>query len=255
MKRILPKLPLFLLFILFLFGCSSDTYPSPTNEYYVNDFAEVLTPATKHIIVKEGENLYSQTENIETIGGAQIVFATFQVETIDDIAAYDKTDLFRQWKIGKNDMGILVVMFFLKDSPDTLKQVQIETGYRMEQYLTPSESGAILDYTIMAEESLQMGTCYLLNELLNVVWGEAYGDDPIVFDHQQYQDYFDSYVEDNGFWSYFGWFSIIYVFISGIPWWAKILSIAGIVLLGGVTGGVIKNVGGGGSSGGMGSKR
>jgi len=254
MKKRIQFLVLALGAMTVLSGCGADLYPRPTNQYYCNDHAEVLTPATEHLIVAEGENLYEWSEDFDE-GGAQIVFATFLVGSLEDIAEYDKTTLFRKWGIGKNDMGILVIYFFVEDAElPVLQEVQIEIGYRMEQYLTPIEAADIVDDTVFAEDDLQMGTAFLLNELLNVVYVEAYDDVVVEFDHEAYQEYFDSYVDDEAD-TTAEMALILYLFSSYTPVWTKILIVVGILIFGGFAGGVVKNIGGGGSSGGMGIRR
>ena len=99
--------------LLILFGCKKDEYPRPTNQYYVNDYANILYQATRSSITREGERLYRVTQD-ENDGGAQLVVATFVVENLSEIANYNKTDIYRQWKIGDNDMGVLVLLFLKK---------------------------------------------------------------------------------------------------------------------------------------------
>ena len=44
-----------------LFACTKDEYPRPTNQYYVNDYANILYQATRSSITREGERLYDVT--------------------------------------------------------------------------------------------------------------------------------------------------------------------------------------------------
>jgi len=241
-------------------GCSSDPYPRPTKEYYINDYAHTLMNATRSTIVREGERLFDWTKEEEN-GGAQIVFATFEVQTLSEIADYDKTDLFRQWRIGKNDMGILVVMFFMETIVEDVEylelvETQIEIGYRMEQYLTPSEAGLIVDTTLYNEEwdgFLDMGVAHLLYELLTVVYIEAYGYESFNYDMDLYLDYLINYSEtplDDSI-----PMSLIFYLLSPYSTlWEKISAVLPFVIVFFLTGsiGFARNKGGGGSSGGMG---
>jgi uncharacterized protein len=110
-----------------LSACNNDSreYPKPSREFYVNDYANAFHPLTKDLIVIGGEDLYEDTKDIEVIGGTQIVFASFLVESVDDITRYNKTDIFREWKIGKNDMGILVLFYFTEGVEDGIEYIYI----------------------------------------------------------------------------------------------------------------------------------
>ncbi len=231
-------------------------YPRPTEDYYVNDYAEVLMQATRRTITNEGDRLFEYTED-EIDGGAQIVFATFRVDNLSEIADYDKTEIFRQWRIGKNDMGLLVLLFFMEDDINGLELVesQIETGYRMEQYLTPAELGRILDETLYNEEFsylIDMGVANLLYELLTEVYVGIYGYDSFDYDMDVYFDYLMSYVPDTDSEpSAMGLF--VYLLSPYSTFWEKFftaLPLIFIVIYGGGLGVISKA--GGGSSGGMG---
>lgn len=233
-------------------------YPNPTTEYYVNDFAEALSPATKHNIVEKGEILYDYSNDFEGNGGAQIVFATFLLEETSEMDQYDPTDIFNQWEIGKNDMGFLVVLYFTNQEYEgyTLPEfyaIDTAIGYQMKQYLTASRVGAIIDETILVEDDLDMGIAKMLHEFLWIVCEEAYDyQDFKEFDEEGYQEYFDSYIPDettedivaSTIWSY--------IFSSGMTLFEKILMIGAVVFVVGGSGLFIINRGGGGASGGAG---
>jgi len=247
------------LFLLFsIFGCKEDKdYPDPTKAFYVNDFANKLTPAVESTITREGERLFEfETEDGDK-PGVQIVFATFLVKNETDVASYNLSDIYNQWGIGKDDLGILVVYFYVEDIDDSdissLKQVQIEIGYQMEVYLSPSEAGQILDNTIMSGEDEQIETAHLLYELLSEVYLEIY-DRNFTYNMDEYQIYmdtFDEYADHDDIWSW-----ILYVVLSpSSSWWEKgVLTMIGLSILG-ASGGLVKNIGGGGRSGGMGIRR
>jgi len=253
--------PLFLILIAVLFAISyfsnRSDYPRPTDAYYINDFAGVFMQATRESIREEGERLYEMTQD-EIDGGAQIVIATFEVETLSDISSYDKTDLYRDWKIGDEDMGVLVLFFFMKDESDSLELVetQIETGYRMEQYLTPSKLGTIVDDTIYNEEwdwFFDMSAVKMLYELLTELYVNVYGYDSFDYDMDVYYEYLMDYVpvadDTPSSMSLF-----LYLLSPFSTFWEKtftILPYAFLILYGGSSA-VFGNRGGGGSSGGMG---
>jgi hypothetical protein len=177
-------------------------YPRPTADYYINDYAGVLMQATRSTIAREGNRLYELSKDEED-GGTQIVFATFRVETLSEIAEYDKTEIYREWKIGDNDMGLLVLMFFMPSQDNDfldLVETQIETGYRMEQYLTPLRLGAIVDETLYSDEGvdfLDMGVANLLYELLRETYVNIYNYDSFNYDMDVFYEYLMNYVPDS----------------------------------------------------------
>jgi len=240
--------------VIYLLAFPKTKYPRPTTDYYVNDYANALMMASRRTITIEGERLFEYTEDEED-GGAQIVFATFMIDDLSEISEYDKTELFRQWKIGKNDMGLLIILFFSEDEEGflVLEETQVEVGYRMEQYLAPSQIGAILDNTLYSDEYdwlLDMGVIHLLYELLSEIYVNIYGYASFNYDMDDYYDYLISYVPDvdddldpmN---------LIVYLLSPHSTLFEKILSVLPIalVILYGTGYGVISKAGGGSSGG------
>lgn len=234
-----------------LFFSSKGDYPRPTSAFYVNDFADVLMMATRSTITREGERLYDMTQD-ETDGGAQLVFATFAVDSSEEIAEYDKTEIYRQWKIGKDDMGALVLLFFIDG---VLEETQIEVGYRMETYLTPTFLGQAVDSTLYSSEwvdQLDMAVANLLYVLLERIYVDAYGYDSFNYDMDTYYDYLINY-DGSSDYDITPMDLIVYLLSpfssSGDKWLFGLLA-AFVILYGG--GSVLGNRGAGGSSGGMG---
>ncbi len=247
--------------LLILFGCKKNEYPRPTNQYYVNDYANILYQATRESITAEGERLYEVSKD-EKDGGAQLVLATFVVEDISEIAEYDKTEIFRQWEIGKNDMGLLVLLFFTEETIDeidylVLAETQIEVGYRMEQYLTPAELGRIVDETLLSdayEDDLDMSVMYMVYELLRSIYIDCYGYERFGYDMDAFEEYLINHPDVSGDDSHLPLgllFYLISPFASSSDRLGAIISVIIFVVLGG-GGLIVKNKGGGGSSGGMG---
>ncbi len=247
--------------LLILFGCKKDEYPRPTNQYYVNDYANILYQATRSSITREGERLYRVTQD-ENDGGAQLVVATFVVENLSEIANYNKTDIYRQWKIGDNDMGVLVLLFFEESKINDidyleLVETQIEVGYRMEQYLTPSQLGMIVDETLLSDEwndELDMGVMHMVYELLSAIYIDCYDYESFNYDMEVYEDYLLLHPDVEGDDSHVPLSWILYLispFASSGERFSAILPFIIFFIIGG-GGLIVKNKGGGGSSGGMG---
>ena len=112
---------------------SRDDYPSPTSDFFVNDFASCLTDEDKSTIQALGEELYKKTK-------AQVVVVTVQSLGGRDIDSYS-IGLAREWGIGDkdDDSGVLLLL----STGD--RQVRIEVGKGLEGSLTDGKSGRILD--------------------------------------------------------------------------------------------------------------
>lgn len=254
----------FLIPLFLVSGCSSREYPRPTEAYYINDYAEALDSGTHSFLRRLGEDLYNSTENTE-IGGTQIVVATFEVDTISNVSDYDMTNLYREWQIGENDLGLLVVLYFetresLVEEP-VLLAVDTEVGYRMEPYLTPTRLGNLLDETIFnttlyADEwmyPIDIPLAHFMFEVHNLVLVEVYDDEPYDYDLEEHRTYLDNHVYDGEYYSVPSewWIYFLLTVLSGSPDWSM-LGWIGIVffLSGGL--GVFIFKGAGGSSGGAG---
>lgn len=107
--------------------------PSPTSDFYVNDFANVLSSNTKQGIMNHSTALENKT-------GAQIVVTT--VNSLDGKALDDYSiEMARSYKIGDREKnnGILILL-----APNERK-VKIEVGYGLEGAINDAKAGRILD--------------------------------------------------------------------------------------------------------------
>ena len=234
-------------------------YPRPSADFYVNDFAGALLPGSRQSFYKEGVRLFEDTKDTD-LGGAQFVVTTMLIENQGEIASIDKTELYRQWQIGENDMGLLLLLLFTGNEEElTLVSTQIEIGYRMEAYITAAEAGNLIDdclYNPEWEGSIDMGLGELYYELISIIYTQAYGYESFNYDMEVYRDFLIT-AEDSEAQSPMS--LIAYVFSSYSPIWTKIIVALIIFLITGVLGGggfmAIRHKGGGGSSGGYGIKR
>jgi len=255
-KKILSIYILFTILIV-LSACQKNEYPRPTNAFYINDYANILYEATRDSIRREGERLYENTQD-KTDGGTQLVITTFEVKEIDDISNYDKTDLYRQWRIGDDDMGVLVLLFFKPYTENDIEylelvETQIELGYRMEQYISPTQLGVIIDNTLYSDEwdDLDLAVMNMEYELLSAIYVDVYNYESFDYSMSVFQEYLinnpdTSYEEPIPM-------SLILFLLSPFSTWGEklsaVLPILFVFILGG---GFIMNKGGGGSSGGAG---
>jgi uncharacterized protein len=99
---------------------------------YVNDFANVISPASK-------QRLEAYLGEVERATGAQIAIVT--VDTLDGEPVEDVANrLFREWGIGKKgkDEGLLLLLA-VKDHKD-----RAEVGYGLEPIITDGQAGGVL---------------------------------------------------------------------------------------------------------------
>lgn len=110
-----------------------------TSDFYVNDFAGLFTEEEKASMMERAIELE------EEYGGIQVVVTT--VKTLDDCLIEEGEKdieqiayaMFKQYGIGQDDMGILI-LFASED-----RIMKIETGYQMQTYITDAKSVELRD--------------------------------------------------------------------------------------------------------------
>ncbi len=124
--------------ILFL-GLSLNTHvnaqakiPSPSNQFFVNDYAGILTAETKNYIIKTSRQYQNN-------GGPQVVVTTINSLGGESIEEYS-IEMARAWGIGakKENNGVLILLS-VED-----RSIRIEVGYGLEGIITDSMSGRFI---------------------------------------------------------------------------------------------------------------
>lgn len=133
---------------------------SPTDRFFVNDFADVISTQDENTIYALGVQLYEKT-------GAQVVAVT--VPSLDgmDISEYG-VKLGRQWGIGDAEKNTGVLLILATDD----REVGISVGYGLEGAITDAKSGILLDnYAIphFAEDDFSTGMVNTYRALVNEV--------------------------------------------------------------------------------------
>ncbi len=130
----------------FLVSCQSDPDPSvikQTDAFYINDHAETLMNSTKWTILTYSIELYEdsseQTYKDLGIDGAQIVVLTYQ----GNVGDINTTEIFNTWGIGKNNMGLFLVLFY--DANLDYLEMVVEIGTKTSEYLSAFESSNLVD--------------------------------------------------------------------------------------------------------------
>lgn len=127
--------------LIILFGLFNITnvqaLPSATKEFYINDFANLLSEDTKNYILKTSVALEKETT-------AQVVVVT--VPSLDGASIEEyATELFRDYGIGTKDKNNgLLLLLALEE-----RQFRVEVGYGLEEVLTDGLTGRYQDQYII----------------------------------------------------------------------------------------------------------
>ncbi|MEG0307790.1 MAG: TPM domain-containing protein [Clostridium sp.] len=125
---------LILLLVLFSFtALAEDTYPTPTDYKYVNDYVGIITDSQAKSIVSIGKELEDKT-------GAQVAIVIINSTSRVPIEDYSNK-LFRTWGLGQKDKdnGILIVLA-LED-----KKWKVEVGRGLEGAIPDALSSRIMN--------------------------------------------------------------------------------------------------------------
>lgn len=119
--------------ILMSFSAMAIDLPEPTNDFFVNDFADVIDDDVETELQAIGEDLYNQTT-------AQVVVVTVQSLDGYEVDEY-ALELGREWGVGSSETSNGVVLLLSVND----RQVTIQVGYGLEGCLPDGKTGRILD--------------------------------------------------------------------------------------------------------------
>lgn len=109
------------------------SYPAPTNNFFVNDFANVISDSDEVKILNKGATLYKNT-------GAQVVVVT--VDTLQGMTVNDYAlQLGNKWGVGEKKQNTGIVLLLSVGDRETTIQV----GYGLEGAVNDAKAGRILD--------------------------------------------------------------------------------------------------------------
>ena len=118
--------------------------PSATSQFYVNDFADIIDEESEKEMQERAEALAEESD------GIQVVVTT--VQTVGDANPAEYTvDMYNEYGIGKNNMGVLILL-----SVET-RDIQIRLGDNMTKYLSDRKAGEIRDVGIPYFQKNQFG--------------------------------------------------------------------------------------------------
>lgn len=146
----------------------TNKYPSPTERFFVNDFAGVMTEADANTVYAKGAALNEKTS-------AQAVVVT--VKSLDGEEAADYAlSLGRQWGVGDSEKNNGIVILFSEND----REIYIAVGYGLEGALPDSKTGRIIDtYGIpyFSNDDFSTGIVNIYNSVVNEIYIE-YGITP-----------------------------------------------------------------------------
>ena len=168
MKRILKIAVILLALLLCLCGCEEEGFPSPTEYFYVNDFAEVISDSDEANMVSKAAALAEATT-------AQVVVIT--VDDLDGKEAWEYAyEIGREWGVGdkEKDNGV-VILLSVGD-----REIEIAVGYGLEGAIPDSKAGRIIDVyglEYFKQDKFADGLIAVTDAVINEVYIE-YGLEP-----------------------------------------------------------------------------
>ena len=171
----------------------SYTYNAPSEAFYISDQINALLPATKWRIYANSEGLYEDSLKASWIPdnkrGAQVV-----VVTLDSQEQLNTTTLFNVWKIGKNDMGLLIVLYYdTKEEFPELKYIDYEAGFMMMNYFPALQFSLLIDEYLEPEKS-ETNLMQFYFEVISYIYVNIYEYESFSYNLENYLDsMYDSY--------------------------------------------------------------
>lgn len=180
-------------------------FPNPSEVYYVNDYAHVLSSGVKRYIIQFSNELYENTKGLGD-GASQVVVATFLLEDESEIQYYrdQAVNIYNQWKIGDNNMGLLIIMLYTNEQFDGYTLPKYEAflpilGREMAQYLNESDLGTSMAddiFPLYYDEEIALLHFYF--EALTRIYRDAYvGEfEPFTYDMEYVQEVVEDYADE-----------------------------------------------------------
>lgn len=106
--------------------------PSATSDFYVNDFAGVLSELEKIKLMNSAVSLANEHNGIQVV---VTTVKSLEGESVEEYAY----KMYNQYGIGKEDMGLLILLA----TED--RQIRVEVGRAMEGYINDAKAGRFLD--------------------------------------------------------------------------------------------------------------
>lgn len=163
-KKVKKSVLIFILTLLILavpfFVSAKSGYPSPTSDFFVNDFAGLIDNEKKAEMQQKAEMLYKKSE-------AQVVVVTVENMDGSDIESYS-IGLARSWGIGSEEKnnGVLLLLSLQE------REIRIEVGSGLEGALNDAKTGRIIDeygMDYLSEDDFSNALSSIQNSIINEV--------------------------------------------------------------------------------------
>lgn len=145
-------------------GAAKSAYPEPTDRFFVNDYAGILSDEQAQTVYEAGVKLYRACQ-------AQVVLVTVQ-NTGGQVLEEFSLGLAREWQLGVADKNNGLLLLFTTDGPHS----RIEVGSGLEGAIPDSKAGRILDTYLVPEydtpDRWGDGLTETYKALLNQVYAE-----------------------------------------------------------------------------------
>ena len=200
-----------LLVIIFLCPILTGAAPAHTQNFYVNDYADVLSDETENELLSSALDLYNQTS-------AQVVVLTIDNLDGEDISDY-AVETFREWGIGdkEKDNGVLIVLS-IED-----REMWMTTGYGLEGTLTDVRLGQLRDTYALpyySNDDFETGTSLLFNAIVNEIRTEEYGLEPVEgfenADSMEYPPVESAQISEKGMFAMLAFFFLPFGIVFGV---------------------------------------
>lgn len=142
-----------------IYDTSKIKVEQPTSDFYVNDFANIISDENKTKMQDRAVELDKEYD------GIQVVVTTVKSlnnYTVDEYAHA----MYNQYGIGKDDMGVLILLSTGE------RQIRLETGGKMDAYIPGSVSGRLIDENALSylkEDKFDEGLESLQNAVIEYI--------------------------------------------------------------------------------------
>lgn len=152
-----------LVLCLLLSGCGEEEFIKPTERFFVNDFAEVISQTDEDAIFSLASSLDEKTD-------AQVAVVTIKSLNGSEIADY-ALKIGREWGVGdkEKDNGIVILLSLSE------REIYIAVGYGLEGALPDSKTGRIIDvYGIehLSQDDFSTGLVEITKAVVNEIYIE-----------------------------------------------------------------------------------
>lgn len=194
MKKKILSFLLITYILIFIISCSQnkENEIEPTEAFYINDHANALLSYTQWNIYLNGEELYEKSlelDNIsENIKGSQVVVLTY----LGQESELDTTEIFNRFEIGKNDMGILIVLFFsMGEEFLEFESITVNIGAQMMTHISSIEIDQLIAnhfFDPTWNNSYDLQILILYHEILGLIYTKVYGFQSYTYNSNNFKE-------------------------------------------------------------------